>query len=162
MNNGCSVVYSRKYTVDHDAVCPHKIVQCSRECGDTFPRRQMEVHMNESCPLRPVKCPLADIGCPMSLRFVDLPEHMDSAGTSHLLLAIGAELHCLVLQAFFCLLSSVFCLLPSVFCLSYLTVAHFFHTSIFVHVCREGSRTDTGYSRSAKSDCRHGKSASHK
>merc|ERR1711991_50405 len=83
-----SAVYSRKYTMDHDAICPYKIVQCQRECGDTFPRRLQEKHMNEVCPLRPVPCPMADIGCTADLLYVNVPDHMMSAGETHLLLAV--------------------------------------------------------------------------
>ena len=88
LSSGCSVVYSRKYTMDHDAICPYKIVQCQRECGDTFPRRLQEKHMNEACPLRPVLCPMADIGCAADLLYINVPDHMMTAGTAHLLLAV--------------------------------------------------------------------------
>ena len=85
---GCSSVHSRKYHLDHDAICPHKIISCERNCGDTFPRRMTEAHMNTSCPLRPVSCPFADLGCSVSLLHKDVPDHLDSCSNSHLLLAV--------------------------------------------------------------------------
>lgn len=88
LNPGCSSVHSRKYHLDHDAICPHKIVPCERNCGDTFPRRMTETHMSSSCPLRPVACPFADLGCSVSLLHKDVPEHLDSCSNSHLLLAV--------------------------------------------------------------------------
>lgn len=62
-NEHCVVTVSRKWLRKHDNMCPEKIVECERSCGDMLPRRSMSTHLKESCPLRPVDCPFACIGC---------------------------------------------------------------------------------------------------
>lgn len=85
---GCDVVFSKKWFSRHDAECPHKVIPCPRTCGDNFPRRLLQKHMESICPLRPVQCPFADMGCSADLLHKDVPEHLDTCGQSHLLLAI--------------------------------------------------------------------------
>jgi hypothetical protein len=56
-NENCDVIYSLKWAAKHDEICPHKIVGCYRECGETFPRRTTDTHLDYVCALRPVPCP---------------------------------------------------------------------------------------------------------
>jgi len=85
---GCSTVFSAKWFARHDGECIHKIIDCPRVCGDTFPRRLKKKHMDDICPLRPVPCPFEDFGCSAQLLFKDVPDHLDSCGQSHLMLAV--------------------------------------------------------------------------
>jgi hypothetical protein len=62
-NNGCRVTMSRKHFELHDQICPFKMVECSRQCGDTVMRQKMESHLAMLCNLRPEECPYAKIGC---------------------------------------------------------------------------------------------------
>eukprot|EP01041_Mallomonas_annulata_P003979 gene3979-7930_t len=90
LNEGCSEVVSLKWATAHDDKCPHKIVSCKRECGDTFPRRLMDTHLINSCPLRPVFCPFNEMGCNVTeLTHKALPDHMDCCTQSHLLLVLN-------------------------------------------------------------------------
>ena len=62
-NDDCGVVYSLKWAVKHDSVCPHKVVECDRVCGETMKRKEMVNHLQNACALRPVQCPFSDLGC---------------------------------------------------------------------------------------------------
>lgn len=62
-NAGCGKVFSRKWATKHDAVCPHKLLACERECGENVKRAHMREHLQLSCELRTVRCPCYDLGC---------------------------------------------------------------------------------------------------
>lgn len=71
-NDNCGVIYSRKWNMKHDAICPEKIVDCDRLCGETVIRKNMAVHLAEICTLRPIPCPFAGLGCDTSKFGVNL------------------------------------------------------------------------------------------
>lgn len=84
------MVFSKKWGANHDATCPHKVVDCTRGCGEAVPRRLREEHLGSECVLRPVLCPFAPLGCDAThLLFKDLPAHMDATTQPHLLLALA-------------------------------------------------------------------------
>jgi len=87
-NEGCHVLFSRKWAADHDLICPQKNVHCERECGDMVMRRKMRRHLDQACALRRVDCPFLEIGCLSELVHRTLPEHLESCHTSHMLLAL--------------------------------------------------------------------------
>jgi len=88
-NKGCEVVFSKKWGANHDATCPHKVVDCTRGCGEAMPRRLREDHLARECVLRPVLCPFAALGCDAGqVLYKDLAAHMDAATQPHLLLAL--------------------------------------------------------------------------
>jgi homogentisate solanesyltransferase len=62
-NNECHVIVAKRWLDRHDEVCPFKIISCTRECGDSFVRYQLENHLNTVCPLRPVRCHFHEVGC---------------------------------------------------------------------------------------------------
>lgn len=62
-NDNCEEVYSAKWSLRHDAECPHKLLECSRKCGEQIPRRLSELHYEEECSLRPARCHLFAFGC---------------------------------------------------------------------------------------------------
>jgi len=62
-NSDCSVIYSRKWVSQHDAICPQKIVDCERSCGRSVMRRLMRNHLADECVMRPVLCSFASLGC---------------------------------------------------------------------------------------------------
>lgn len=53
-NKPCPVVYSSCWRAKHDALCPQKIVPCTRQCGEEMPRMLVSNHKEFSCPLRSV------------------------------------------------------------------------------------------------------------
>lgn len=61
----CGVKYSRKWAKQHDSICPQKVVDCDRTCGETLMRKFMDSHLCSECVLRPVTCVFAELGCPV-------------------------------------------------------------------------------------------------
>ena len=51
-NKPCPVVYSSCWKAKHDALCPQKVVPCTRQCGEEMARMLVENHREFSCPLR--------------------------------------------------------------------------------------------------------------
>ena len=62
-NENCGTLLSKKWVAKHDMTCVHKVVPCTRSCGEVVPRRLMESHLNQDCDLRPVQCTFSDLGC---------------------------------------------------------------------------------------------------
>lgn len=86
-NDDCGVVISSKWIPKHDSICPQKLIDCPRCCGDVITRRAVKLHMDNTCSLRTVQCPFYDIGCTPDLKYRDLQDHMDSCVNNHLLLS---------------------------------------------------------------------------
>lgn len=84
VHQGCFVCYSRKYTQQHDSICPEKPLPCDRNCSETILRKTMVHHVQDECILRPVRCPYECTGCHIDLRFCDLPGHLQDATQSHM------------------------------------------------------------------------------
>jgi hypothetical protein len=62
-NDECDVVISSRWLRKHDETCLQKVVCCDRQCGEMMYRRLVPVHMDTSCPLKPVECPFTAVGC---------------------------------------------------------------------------------------------------
>lgn len=89
-NAGCPDTTSFKWCSAHDELCPYKVVECKRCCGDSFARRAMDSHLQHACPLRPVMCPFHDMGCNITeLTHRALPDHMETCTQSHLMLLLN-------------------------------------------------------------------------
>lgn len=73
-NSGCGTCFSRKWALKHDAVCPHKIVPCDRECGENLKRLRMQEHLAVECELRIVQCPCFHLGCEVGKSIFILPD----------------------------------------------------------------------------------------
>lgn len=85
-NDGCSSIMSQMYLEQHQTSCPYKVITC--ECGDSFPRKQLAVHMAQACKMRTVECPFHKIGCIHVVKACDLENHIQEDASAHLLLAI--------------------------------------------------------------------------
>ena len=71
-NDGCTTVLSLKWKSQHDSVCPFKVVECPRQCGEVCSRRSVQVRR---CLRR-----LSDFTTPyVHVIDVELP-HKDSYG----------------------------------------------------------------------------------
>jgi homogentisate solanesyltransferase len=84
IHKGCFVCYSRKYTQQHDCICPEKPLPCERTCGEIIVRKEMLHHVQDECILRPVRCPYECTGCHADLRFCDLSGHLQDATELHM------------------------------------------------------------------------------
>ncbi len=62
-NLGCCVYFSRKWAQQHDAICPEKMLPCTRACGEHRKRKKLETHLRDECILRPIDCPYKSVGC---------------------------------------------------------------------------------------------------
>lgn len=88
----CQVCYSRKWALQHDAVCPEKLLPCERACSVMVPRKNMAHHLQELCGLRPVLCPFHCLGCAADLVARDLDGHQRSAIVEHMQLLLAGQL----------------------------------------------------------------------
>lgn len=93
-NEYCQEIYSKKYRNEHDATCIYKLVPCDRECGENVARRYLSDHIDGPCPLRVVTCPFCSFGCNVEIVQKDLPVHLDTAVSEHML-QVG---HCMMKQ----------------------------------------------------------------
>ena len=89
INIGCPSVVSKCWSSKHDTICPYKIVNCTRNCGDTVCRKDMYNHLTYACILRAVHCPFADLGCMATLTHQDVEKHLNDCIQSHLLLSLN-------------------------------------------------------------------------
>ena len=111
-HDGCGKMLSSVHLADHDAICEYKPIPCLRGCSSAYstisigtsngsgrqeedtdatptliPRREMDNHINMSCPLRPVECPFSSLGCMApGLRALDVVYHLEECAVSHSLL----------------------------------------------------------------------------
>lgn len=85
----CKVCYSYVHHNKHDAICPEKIIPCTRTCGVELRRKELQHHMNEICILRPIECPFYCIGCHVDLIAKDLDCHLHDHTTNHMLLSLS-------------------------------------------------------------------------
>ena len=54
-----------------------------------IPRREMDNHVNMSCPLRPTECPFSGLGCMApGLRALDVVDHLEECAVAHSLLMV--------------------------------------------------------------------------
>jgi len=84
----CPVIYSRKWSNQHDQECPQKIIECERHCERHVMRRLMKNHLMDECVLRPVECSFASLGCESHLLQKDLKDHMECCQSDHLELTL--------------------------------------------------------------------------
>jgi len=87
-NTDCGVIFSKKWADKHDNICPQKIIDCERLCGEKVIRRLHNSHLETSCSLRPMKCPFNELGCSVVCAHRSLQDHLDQYMQSHLLLSL--------------------------------------------------------------------------
>ena len=92
-NENCDAIYSRIWNDRHDTMCPHKIVDCERLCGERLPRYSLESHVTGNCPLKPVTCPFQILGCDVygnnnTLLQKDLQQHLECCTQPHMALCL--------------------------------------------------------------------------
>lgn len=85
-NEGCSLTLSQKYVQKHDQLCAYKLVSC--QCGDSVRRHDMTRHRQGVCPLRDASCPFFKMGCTKVCQAHELPDHVETDISGHLLLVL--------------------------------------------------------------------------
>jgi hypothetical protein len=87
-NERCDKTVSCKYLEWHiNKVCPHTVISCPNDCGDSFPRNRREVHLADACGLRSTRCPFYALGCDAMVPAKDRAEHVQEHANGHLMLA---------------------------------------------------------------------------
>lgn len=62
-NVGCNVNFCAAHMVNHDSICPFKILPCEQKCSASIMRREMDRHCITACPMKLVNCPFYPVGC---------------------------------------------------------------------------------------------------
>lgn len=62
-HEGCGETFSAHHRSKHDAICPHKPLNCPLECGASVERRRVTEHKQIECANRPATCPFHSLGC---------------------------------------------------------------------------------------------------
>ena len=83
--------YSR-ITGSHYCKCPRYPVPCPNECDPkkTIPRKEVDAHIKNDCPLEPVACELCWAGCTARPQRKDIEQHITSNQIQHLTLLAKA------------------------------------------------------------------------
>lgn len=69
----------------HWPVCPNYPVKCPNKCsGETLPRRELEKHIENECPLEKVECEFGYAGCKARVLRKDMTAHVEGSFLQHL------------------------------------------------------------------------------
>ena len=79
-------------TGSHYCECPRYPVTCPNECDPkkTMPRKEVDAHIKNDCPLEPVACELCWAGCTATPQRKDIEQHKTSNQIQHLTLLTKA------------------------------------------------------------------------
>ena len=79
-------------TYDHYDYCPRYPVTCPNKCDPkkTIPRKEVDAHKKNDCPLEPVACELCWAGCTAIPQRKDIEQHITSNQIQHLTLLAKA------------------------------------------------------------------------
>ncbi|XP_078350838.1 TNF receptor-associated factor 4-like [Oculina patagonica] len=83
----CSIQHPACLKSDHQLNCTRFPVNCSYNCGEEFPREELEAHIDTVCPMAIVPCPFAEMDCQTKVRRSELGSHVQTATSAHLDLA---------------------------------------------------------------------------
>ncbi len=71
-------------TNNHWPACKCFPVPCPNECSSTSLQRQnLEKHIANECPMRPIRCELYNVGCPEKLPQKDMAKHLQNNLSAH-------------------------------------------------------------------------------
>ena len=88
----CSEYSSTFEAVQHHApVCPSGVVPCPNNCGESLQRKNVENHLNSTCPLEVVNCSFSFAGCEERLPRKDMPAHINESLAVHM--SLQADSH---------------------------------------------------------------------
>ena len=71
-------------TTNHTPVCPSGVVPCPNNCGESLQRKNVDNHLNSTCPLEVVNCSFSFAGCEESLPRKDMPAHINESLAVHM------------------------------------------------------------------------------
>ena len=68
----------------HTPVCPCRFVMCANNCGEPLQRKNVDNHLNSTCPLEVVNCSFSYAGCEERLPRKDMPAHINESLAVHM------------------------------------------------------------------------------
>ena len=71
-------------TTNHTPICPSGVVPCPNNCGESLQRKNVENHLNSTCPLEVVNCSFSYVGCEERLPRKDMPAHINESLAVHM------------------------------------------------------------------------------
>ena len=71
-------------TTNHTPICPSGVVPCPNNCGESLQRKNVENHLNSTCPLEVVNCSFSIAGCEERLPRKDMPAHINESLAVHM------------------------------------------------------------------------------
>ncbi|KAH7849291.1 hypothetical protein Vadar_015767 [Vaccinium darrowii] len=74
-NEGCNARFCASHLVDHESICPFKILPCEQKCPDSIMRREMDKHCITVCPMKLVNCPFYPVGCQSTIPLATIEQH---------------------------------------------------------------------------------------
>ena len=69
---------------NHTPICPCRVVPCPNNCGESLQRKNVDNHLNSSCPLEVVNCSFSFAGCEERLPRKDMPAHINESLVVHM------------------------------------------------------------------------------
>ncbi|KAH7847443.1 hypothetical protein Vadar_026132 [Vaccinium darrowii] len=87
-NEGCNARFCASHLVDHESICPFKILPCEQNCSDSIMRREMDKHCITVCPMKQVNCPFYPVGCQSSIPQSTIEQHRLENLHAHLLFVL--------------------------------------------------------------------------
>ncbi|KAJ3696827.1 hypothetical protein LUZ61_000532 [Rhynchospora tenuis] len=84
-NEGCGAVFSAIRLVNHDFICPFKVLPCDQGCGERVVRYEMEKHCSSVCTMRLVNCSFYNVGCETAFPYISLEKHCAEFVQQHLI-----------------------------------------------------------------------------
>ena len=71
---------------NHTPICPCGVVPCPNNCGESLQRKNVDNHLNSTCPLEVVNCSFSYAGCEERLPRKDMPAHINESLAVHMTL----------------------------------------------------------------------------
>lgn len=73
-------------SINHWPVCGSYPMDCPNKCGKALKRQYIKEHISKDCPLSLVDCAFKHVGCLVRLPQKDMPAHIATSVSTHLLL----------------------------------------------------------------------------
>ena len=68
----------------HIPICPSGVLPCPNNCGESLQRKNVDNHLNSTCPLEVVNCSFSYAGCEERLPRKDMPAHINESLVVHM------------------------------------------------------------------------------
>ena len=76
---------------NHWPVCGSYPMPCTKKCGETLQRQNLENHIANDCPLTIINCDFQHVGCEVRLPHKDMPAHLGESVVTHMSMQIASH-----------------------------------------------------------------------